>query len=268
MNQTQFTIHLTELPVKQVDQLAEKKRKHAEKIRRYRAANPESYAEANRRCLAKNKDKYNESRRIAYAKKMSQPSLDTEKIKKAKSEAGKAYWQKNKAKRSESIRAYKSKNKDKIAASARSRREKNTLKFRKYAMEYYHRRKSEDPIFALTQRVRATISNSFKNKGYTKNSKTAKILGGSWETVKKHIEDQFINGMEWDRISEIHIDHIIPLASATTEQEVIALNHYKNLMPLWKADNLRKSDKMPCGTSVRTLRRKEILTPPTPPPDE
>jgi hypothetical protein len=263
MNQTEFTFRLTELPVKQVDQVAEKRRKHAEKIRRYRAENPESYAAANRRCLAKNKDKYNASRRVAYAEKMSRPSIEVEKIKEKKSEASKDYWARNKEKRAQAIKAYKLKNKDKIAASAKNRRVKNILKARRYALEYYHRRKLEDPIFALTQRLRVTVSNSFKNKGYGKNSKTAKILGCSWETVKKHIEDQFIDGMKWERISEIHIDHIIPLASATTEQEVIALNHYKNLRPLWKTDNLRKSDKMPCGTSSRTLRRKAIFTPPS-----
>ncbi len=28
------------------------------------------------------------------------------------------------------------------------------------------------------------------------------------------------------------IDHIIPISSATTEEEVLKLNHYKNLQPM------------------------------------
>ena len=66
------------------------------------------------------------------------------------------------------------------------------------------------------------------------------MLGCSWEELKTHIENQFTEGMSWDRLSEIHIDHIIPLASATTEEDLIKLAHYTNLQPLWAKDNISK----------------------------
>ena len=51
--------------------------------------------------------------------------------------------------------------------------------------------------------------------------------------------------MSWDRIGvDIHIDHIVPLATAKTEGDVIALNHYTNLRPCWAHVNLSKSDKI------------------------
>jgi hypothetical protein len=41
-----------------------------------------------------------------------------------------------------------------------------------------------------------------------------------------------------------HIDHIIPLASANTEDELLKLFHYTNLQPLWAEENLLKSNKI------------------------
>ena len=50
--------------------------------------------------------------------------------------------------------------------------------------------------------------------------------------------------MSWDNYGEWHIDHIIPLASATTEEGVLKLYHYSNLQPLWAKDNLSKGSKI------------------------
>ena len=50
--------------------------------------------------------------------------------------------------------------------------------------------------------------------------------------------------MSWDNYGEWEIDHIIPSASASAinENEIIALNHHKNLQPMWEDENLAKSD--------------------------
>jgi hypothetical protein len=67
------------------------------------------------------------------------------------------------------------------------------------------------------------------------------------QEAKLHIEKQFKPGMNWlnHSLHGWHIDHIIPMASATTEEEVIKLNHYTNLQPLWASENIKKSNKMP-----------------------
>ena len=78
----------------------------------------------------------------------------------------------------------------------------------------------------------------------TKKNKTFDIVGCSPESLKEHLEKQFTNGMTWDNRSEWHIDHIIPLSSAKTEEELYKLCHYSNLQPLWAGDNLSKGNKV------------------------
>jgi hypothetical protein len=80
--------------------------------------------------------------------------------------------------------------------------------------------------------------------GYTKRSKTNDILGIDFDGFKKHIESKFAEGMNWENRELWHIDHIIPISSAKTEEEVFKLNHYTNLQPLWAEDNYKKSDKL------------------------
>ena len=120
---------------------------------------------------------------------------------------------------------------------------KNKNKIIKHQIENAKKRIKSDAIFKLKQNTRNRIRASITSNGYTKKSRTHEILGCDFEFFKQHIERQFLPGMTWEKLgSEIHIDHIIPLASATTEEEVIALNHFTNLRPCWAVENLRKSD--------------------------
>jgi hypothetical protein len=59
--------------------------------------------------------------------------------------------------------------------------------------------------------------------------------------------------MSWDNKHLWHIDHIIPLSSAKTEDELKQLCHYTNLQPLWAADNIKKSNKHALTSILYTL---------------
>lgn len=81
-------------------------------------------------------------------------------------------------------------------------------------------------------------------KSWRKDGRTEQLLGADYKTVKKYIEGLFKDGMTWENHGEWHIDHIVPLASAKTEEEIKKLFHYTNLQPLWAEENLKKHDKM------------------------
>lgn len=104
-------------------------------------------------------------------------------------------------------------------------------------------RMSNDDLYAIKERVRCLIKESIKKMNFSKNSKTSEILGCSKNEFKTHIEKQFLSGMTWENRNKWHLDHIVPISTAKTQEEIIRLNHLTNLRPLWSKDNLRKSNK-------------------------
>ena len=109
---------------------------------------------------------------------------------------------------------------------------------------YVKNRMESDPVYAMAVRARRAVTKAMERGGYTKRSCTMEILGCDWPTFKAHIERQFTKGMGWDRMGEIHLDHIIPISSAKTEEDVLALSRFTNIRPCWAAENMRKSDSM------------------------
>lgn len=109
---------------------------------------------------------------------------------------------------------------------------------------YWVNRKKDDPSFSLLCGMRTRLWGYLKKKNITKRNKTLDIVGCTPELLKEHIEKQFVDGMTWGNRGKWHIDHIMPLSSAETEEELYALFHYTNLQPLWAEDNIKKRDKI------------------------
>ena len=108
------------------------------------------------------------------------------------------------------------------------------------SIKYESQKMKSDDLFRLKKNVRRLVLKTFEDAGFSKNSKTAEILGCSFEFFKAYIEQRFLSGMGWHNRSEWHLDHIIPVSSAETEKQVIKLNYYTNFRPLWAKDNLSK----------------------------
>ena len=160
-----------------------------------------------------------------------------------------------KEKRKEYRKQYDILNKEKIAKQKKEfylANETKYIQYQKKNREELQRKQTEklknDSNYKLKANTRNLIGNSFKNSGFKKLSRTEQILDCSFEEFKIHLESKFEPWMNWenkgnpkDGILELNktwdIDHVIPLASATCEADIIRLNHYTNLQPLCSYTN-------------------------------
>lgn len=112
-------------------------------------------------------------------------------------------------------------------------RKKNKDKINIQRKQYYYNRRKTDKLYHLRTNIGSLINISIKSRGFKKTSKTQTILGCDWNTFKEHLECQFDENMNWDNYGTYwDIDHIIPVSSSKTEDDIIELNHYTNLQPL------------------------------------
>ena len=164
------------------------------------------------------------------------------------------YIQNNREKISEQRKKYNYINREKIREwhkafrqnnpeKGKTYREVNRKKITERKSEYTRQRRRTDPLYRLKSNLRLH-SGRVKSKFGTK-TRTAQLIGCSWEQAQTHLiltaltrYGYYVEGQS------LHIDHIVPLASAKTEAEAIALSHISNLQYLTPADNLKKSDKL------------------------
>jgi len=187
----------------------------------------------------------------------------TEEGRKERKRASNRKWHAaNREKAAEKNGKWREANAEKLAEKSRKRRAANTEKMKERDRKYReanrelvrsnarmadrrrHAKWKSDPIYQMARRVRGRMHTALREKGFSKESKTQKMLGCTFKQFAKHIESQFTDGMSWDNRSEWHLDHIVPLSCATTIEGLEKLSHYKNIRPLWAADNLIKSNKL------------------------
>jgi len=179
-----------------------------------------------------------------------------------RTEYRKKYWSDNSDKLKAKQKEFRENNKELVAERKRkyweslSPEKKEELKTRK--RELYHKNKYKekkkdyvneklhtDEFFKLKFNIRSLIRNAFRRGFTTKSKKTIEILGCSFEEFKLHLESKFDDKMNWENQGTYwHMDHIIPISSAITEEDVYRLNHYTNFQPLYWEDNLKKSNKI------------------------
>lgn len=135
-------------------------------------------------------------------------------------------------------------NSENINKKRRAMRKNDLEKNRKTKRDQVRNRRRNNPLALIAERVRSRLRHFIKCRNYLKTSKTVMMIGCSWDELKNHIESKFYDGMSWDNRNLWHIDHIIPLSSAKSEEEMIKLSHYTNLQPLWAADNFKKGSRL------------------------
>lgn len=116
----------------------------------------------------------------------------------------------------------------------------NKDKQREYKKIYAYNRRHSDDLFRFKTTLRSNILGAFKKTNNKKTSSTVDILGCSVSDFKKYIESNFEDWMHWSNFGNKkdefnrswELDHVIPLCTAKTKEEIIMLNHYTNFQPL------------------------------------
>jgi hypothetical protein len=121
---------------------------------------------------------------------------------------------------------------------------KNKTEIMKKRLIRQKERLKEDPKYRLTRNLRNRLYYALLRTEWKKNTKFSEYIGCSLDELKLHIEKQFKDNMSWDNYGDWEIDHIIPLDSAQTEEDLYKLCHFSNLQPLWYVDNIKKANKV------------------------
>lgn len=224
-----------------------------DKYKEYREENKDAIDNYHKEYVANNKEKisnYNKEYSIEYRNENKEKISNYSKEYR-KTDSYKKY-QKEYQKRKKAInyhKEYRENNKSKVKLSRDNWRRSN----KSYHNSYVKNRMESDLIFNIGCKTRSLIKNSLMRAFTIKSKKTSEILGCSFDEFKLYIESKFEPWMNWNNYGlyngELNygwdIDHIVPLSSAKTEEDIIKLNHYTNLQPLCSYINRYvKGDKM------------------------
>lgn len=169
---------------------------------------------------------------------------------------GKKYRDSNVEKEKLRSKSYSVKNKESIQNYRLKYKQKNKDKIN----EYERNRRKKDNLFRIKGITRCLLKDAFNRacdgKFPKKNKRSEDVIGCKFEYLLKNLQKQFINWMSWDNQGYCkslnynctwHIDHIIPVSYAKTEEEIYLLNHWSNLQPLCGKINIEKQGKVyPC----------------------
>lgn len=153
------------------------------------------------------------------------------------------YSRDNAERRNAKVKAFYEKNPNKAAEY--NRKYKSSEKGRRQYLRYYRENLRNCENYKIAASARNMLKRTLMATGGSKNESTKVELGYSPDTLKRHIERQFEDGMSWDNYGEWHIDHIIPVAemiriNISCPKKINAL---KNLRPMWAKENQSKGDR-------------------------
>jgi hypothetical protein len=223
---------------------------------------PEKYRNKSKNWRLKNRDRH-----LAYMKEwhLRNPKERKERI------VDLDVMQRQKLRRKEYIREYNKKYYMENKEKEKLRRKKWAMENPEWAKEHrlktFEKRYEYNKLWNLNNRDRLNLRNRklristperhissilrsrtrsiLRTKGFKTNSSFKEYIGCTVKQLVAHIEAKFLPGMSWENQGKWHIDHIVPLNSAKSVEEVFKLSNYKNLQPLWAKDNIAKSAKMP-----------------------
>lgn len=121
----------------------------------------------------------------------------------------------------EYFKEYNTINKDKISEKRKQRLENN-------------------PVVAYGLKIKKQIQAVYARKQKSVGPKLFAILGCQANEFIEHINSQLRDGMTIENYGEWELDHIVPISSAKSVEDVDRLCHFSNYQPLWRKDNHKK----------------------------
>lgn len=133
--------------------------------------------------------------------------------------------------------AWREANREQQRATDRKSAKQPGQKEKRYA--WRRERRKTDPVFRARCDISSRIANHLRLNGYGhKTEKLEAILGCTFDDLQAHLMQTAIDRYGyWLGNEAYHVDHMIPLASATSEAEILSLNHYSNLQLLTPEEN-------------------------------
>ena len=196
----------------------------------------------------KNKDKISLTNKEYYEKNITFFKEVNKQYREKNKENIKMYRENNKEDMKNYMKNYRKKNKNKLLIKRKEYLKNNPEMKKKFLNNKYH---NMSPLQKLKVRLRNKIYKILKKKGYIKKEKSNDIYGCTYDFLIKYLESKFEIWMDWSNYGLCNgeynygwdIDHIIPLASAKDELELLNLCHYTNLQPLCsKVNRFEKRD--------------------------
>ena len=110
---------------------------------------------------------------------------------------------------------------------------------------YERNRRKTDPDFKLMKTLRTRLGRALKTQDAEKRLKTLDLTGCSVDFLWGWLTSKFKPGMTRENQGEWHVDHVIPCDAwnLKDDEELKMCFNYRNLQPMWGAENLRKSAK-------------------------
>lgn len=197
----------------------EQKARKKEYDKQYRESHREQIRASHKAWRDKNRDHLNEQAREKYKENPQ-----------AFKERKERYIQSHQEQYKESNKRYKSENRQKCT-------------------DYERNKRQSDPVYRFRTSVRCLIWGYAKKKGYKGSKRVWEMVGCDFDTFLAYIQSQLEEGMTLENYGHgegcWNIDHITPIVTAKTDEDVERLNHYSNLRPMWATDNYKRPRKTP-----------------------
>ena len=207
-------------------------------LKRYRKANKQHISELSKRYSEAHKDELSEYR-------LNWQRSHREKCRAYNKKSSQNMTEERRAKALLRAKRYRDARKDdaEFIEYKRVKNRESSKRRRKKITAYEMDRKKKDLVFKFKKQIRGEIRTSFNRRGFRKSAHTEEIVGCTLQELYNHLCKTYLirYGEEYNGEKSVHIDHIIPLANAHTEEEVKKLCRWDNLQLLTAEDNLLKN---------------------------